>query len=170
MKSTKVFILTVMVAFLSEATAVIAQEERGTTRETATVIENDRVSDDLDGTEATYFYKFKAGPGKVTITFEIEASETNAGATFDVYDTRSRPLASNILVQGVDKGSERAVRSIRLTKPQDVVIRVKGIRYGDSGGVGNYTIMLDGAVVKTEKAPAENKEEKPAENPPGKPN
>src|ERR1051325_2988215 len=101
-------------AIALSATTILAQGERGTTRETATVIENNQVSDDLDGTEATYFYKFKAGPGKVTITFEVEAAETNAGATFDVYDTRSRPLLSNVLVQGVDKGSARSVTRIKL--------------------------------------------------------
>jgi hypothetical protein len=167
MKKTLCF-LGIMLVFAFAATiTLLAQDERGTTLETATVIETGQVSDDLDGSD----YKFKAGPGKITFTFEVEAAETNAGATFDVYDTRSRPLLSSILLQGVDKGSERAVKSIKLTRPQDVVIRVKGIRYGDKGGVGNYSIALDGAVVKTDKAPVEFKEDKPAEKlPDNKPN
>jgi len=160
-----------LVLLSAAAITLLAQDERGTTLETATVIETGQVSDDLDGSETTYYYKIKAGPGKITFTFEVEAADTNAGATFDVYDTRSRPLLSSILLQGVDKGSERAVKTIRLTKPQDVVIRVKGIRYGDNGGVGNYSITLDGAVVKTDKAPVEFKEDKPTEKlPDNKPN
>lgn len=169
MRKMKLSFLVATIAVLTAATNLLAQDERGGTRETATVIENNQVNDDLDGSEAVYFYKFKGGPGKVTITFEVEAAETNAGATFEVYDTRSRPLLSNVLVQGVDKGSERVVKDIKLTKAQDVIIRVKGIRYGDSGGLGSYSITLGGAVVKTEKAPAENPAEKPVENKEPKP-
>ena len=136
-----------------------AQADRGKTRDTATPIKDSKVTDDLDGTDDQYFYKFTAGAGTVKIKFEVEAAETNAGATFEVYDSKTRPLLSNILVQGVDKGTEEVVKSIKLTKQQDIIIRVKGIKYGESGGRGTYTITIDGAVEKGEKpAQPDNKD------------
>jgi hypothetical protein len=120
---------------------IIAQE-RGSSRETAFLVQGNSVTDDLDGSGDAYFYKFLAGPGKVTITLEVEANETNAGATLDVFGTGPRAIVSNVLAQGVDKGSETVERSFKLAKQQSIVIRIKGIRYGDSGGTGSYTITI----------------------------
>jgi hypothetical protein len=120
----------------------VAAQDRGTSRETAVQIQGSSVSDDLDGSGDSYFYKFTAGPGKVTITLEVEANETNAGATLDVFGTGTRAIVSNVLAQGVDKGSETVERSFKLTKQQTLVIRIKGIRYGDSGGTGSYKITV----------------------------
>ena len=120
----------------------VAAQERGTSRETAVLIEGNSVTDDLDGSGDSYFYKFVAGPGSVTLTLEVEANETNAGATLDVFGAGSRAIVSNVLAQGVDKGSERVERTFKLTKKQTLVVRIKGIKYGDSGGTGSYTITI----------------------------
>ena len=106
------------------------------------LIETGQVTDDLDGSDESYWYKFTVGPGKVTITLEVDANETNAGATLDVFSVSSRPILSNVLAQGVDKGSERVEKSIKLTKQQTIIVRIKGIKYGDSGGTGTYTITV----------------------------
>jgi len=143
------YVMAVTFLLLAATAHVLAQDDRGKTRDTATPIKDSKVTDDLDGSDDQYFYKITAGAGTVKIKFEVEAAETNAGATFDVYDSRSRPLLSNILVQGVDKGTEEVVKSIKLTKQQDLIIRVKGIKYGDSGGRGIYTIEFN--VPKVEK-------------------
>ena len=104
------------------------------------------VSDDLDGSEDEYFYKFRAGPGRLTVTFEVDANETNAGAYLDLFGVNKTAILSNMLVQGVDGGSERVSKTVRLAKAQDIVIRIKGIRYGSSGGTGTYKVLLEGAV------------------------
>lgn len=103
------------------------------------------VEDDLDGSNDEYFYKFFAATGKVTITFEVKASDGNAGATFDLFDAKtSRPILSNVLVQGVDSGSERVVRSVKSGRRRGIILRIKGIRYGDSGGNGTYKVVVSG--------------------------
>jgi hypothetical protein len=126
---------------------VVAQE-RGKTRETAQMIQTGEVKDDLDGSNDLYWYKFNAGPGTVTITLEVEANETNAGATLDVYGAGTRAIVSNVLAQGVDKGTERVERTFKLTKQQTIFVRIKGIKYGDQGGTGTYTITVDNGVKK----------------------
>lgn len=136
--------ISIVAIFLFVAVIQVAAQERGTSRETAVLIEGNSVTDDLDGSDDSYFYKFTAGPGKVTITLEVEANETNAGATLDVFGVGSRPIVSNVLAQGVDKGSERVERTFKLTKQQALVVRIKGIKYGDNGGTGSYTITIGG--------------------------
>jgi hypothetical protein len=120
----------------------VAAQERGTSRETAVLIQGNSVTDDLDGSADSYFYKFVAGPGTIRLTLEVEANDTNAGATLDVFGAGSRAIVSNLLAQGVDKGSERVERTFKLTKQQTLIVRIKGIKYGDSGGTGSYTITL----------------------------
>ncbi len=106
------------------------------------------VSDDLEGNNDEYFYKFKAGPGKLTIIFEVTANETNAGAMLDLFGTGSKAILSNVLAQGVDGGSERVSKSITLSKKQEIVIRIKAISYGSSGSYpGIYKLRLEGPAV-----------------------
>jgi hypothetical protein len=78
--------------------------------------------------------------------FEVTASGTNAGAHLDLFDMDSRSILSDVLAQGVDSGSERVVKSVQLGRRRDIVMRIKGIRYGDNGGNGVYKVRLDGAV------------------------
>jgi hypothetical protein len=130
-------------ALLISGVVHVSAQERGTTREKAVLVQENEVKDDLDGTDNTYWYKFVKGPGNVKITLEVEANETNAGATLDVFGSGTRAIVSALLAQGVDKGSERVDRTFKLTKQQTIFVRIKGIKYGDSGGTGNYTITVD---------------------------
>ena len=135
-------LIAVVALSLFAAVTHAAAQERGTTRDKAVAIESGQVTDELDGSDDSYWYKFTAGPGKVTITLEVEANETNAGATLDVFSVGTRPILSNVLAQGVDKGSERVEKSFKLTKQQTIFVRIKGIKYGESGGTGSYTITV----------------------------
>ena len=119
---------------------------RSEDRDNPTSLTSTEINDNLDGSGDQYFYKFSAGPGKLTVTFEVKASGTNAGATLDLFDNKSRPLLSDILAQGVDGGAERVVNSVSISSKQDVVLRIKGIKYGDSGGTGTYKVTLSGVV------------------------
>jgi hypothetical protein len=121
------------------------------------------ITDDLDGSDTSYFYKFTAGPGKLTITIEVKASGTNAGAMLDLFDAKSRPILSDVLVQGVDGGSERITNSVQLSGKRDIVMRIKGLKYGDSGGTGTYKVTLDGPV-SLSQAPAPQGGGVPANN------
>jgi hypothetical protein len=101
-----------------------------------------KVSSDLDGSDTEQFYSLAVKPGKLTFTFDVKASGTNAGAYFDVFGKNSRALLSNVLVQGIDGGSDRVVKTLQIGSAQTIVIRVKGIRYGDSGGTGTFAFAI----------------------------
>lgn len=129
--------------------------QRSEDRDKPTPLTKPEISDNLDGSSDEYFYKFSAGPGKLTVTFEVKASGTNAGAMLDLFDKKSRPLLADILAQGVDGGVERVVNSVQINTKQDVVLRIKGIKYGDSGGTGTYKVTFTGAVnIPPDAAPA----------------
>ena len=128
-------------------------QERSTDRDNPTPLAANVITDDLDGSDTSYFYKFTAGPGKLTVIIEVKASGTNAGAMLDLFDTNSRPILSDVLAQGVDGGSERIVKSVQLSGKRDIVMRIKGLKYGDTGGTGTYKVTLDGPV-SLSQAPA----------------
>jgi len=148
MKDMRVYVWSVVIAtvlFCASMSAAFGQG-RSEDRDNPTPVTSNEITDNLDGSGDQYFYKFSAGPGKLTLTLEIKASGTNAGATLDLFDNKSRPLLSDILAQGVDGGAERVVNSVQISTKQDVVLRIKGIKYGDSGGTGTYKVALSGAV------------------------
>jgi len=138
-------LLVAAVLFCASISAAFGQG-RSEDRDNPTLVNSNEISDNLDGSGDQYFYKFSAGPGKLTVTFEVKASGTNAGATLDLFDNKSRPLLADVLAQGVDGGVERVVNSVQISGRQDVVLRIKGIKYGDSGGTGTYKVTLSGAV------------------------
>ena len=136
----------ILMMLLIASTRIAFAQERSKDRDNPTPITSNELSDDLDGSNDEYFYKFSAGPGKVTITFEVTASGTNAGAHLDLFGVDARSILTDVLAQGVDSGSERVVRSIQVGRLREIVMRIKGIRYGDNGGNGVYKVRLDGAV------------------------
>lgn len=145
--------------------SAVCGQERSTDRDNPTAVMAKVITDDLDGSDTAYFYKFTAGPGKLTVTIEVKASGTNAGAMLDLFDANSRPLLSDVLAQGIDGGSERIVNSVQLSGKRNIVMRIKGLKYGDTGGTGTYKIMLDGLVVVPQAAPAPAAEPAPAAAP-----
>ena len=146
-------IIAVFLIFASMSSAF--GQERSTDRDNPTPLTANVVTDELDGTDTAYFYKFTAGPGKLTVTIEVKASGTNAGAMFDLFDANSRPILTDVLAQGIDGGSERIVNSVQLSGKRDIVMKVKGLKYGDTGGTGTYKITLNGPVmVPAAPAPA----------------
>jgi hypothetical protein len=121
-------------------------QQRSTDRNNPTLLTSNEISDDLDGSGDEYFCKFSVGAGKLTVAFQVQAAGANAGATLDLFDANSRPLLSDVLAQGVDGGGDFVVKSIQLNRSRDVLLRIKGIKYGDSGGNGTYKVKLSGPV------------------------
>ena len=124
---------------------------RSEDRDNPAQLSSNKVNDELDGSDSQYFYKFTAGPGKLTVTLEVKASGTNAGAMLDLF-ANSKPILSDVLVQGIDAGSDRQVNSVQLNGKREIVMRIKGLKYGDSGGTGTYTITLEGPVTFAQDA------------------
>lgn len=132
----------VLFLFIAAPNSIFAQS---TDRDRPTPLKTYELKGRLDGGETEYFYSFAAGPGELTVTFDVKAASTNAGAELELLDRNAKSLVS-LLAQGVDAGSERKVESVRLDRRQTIVLRFKGIRYGSGGGRGTYSIKLDGAV------------------------
>ena len=164
-KSTgRFYTASIIIAILACASISAAfGQERSSDRDKPTLLTSNKVDDDLDGSDSQYFYKFSAGPGKLTLTFEVKASGTNAGAILALFDAKARPLLSDVLAQGVDGGSERQVNSVQLSSKQNLLLSIKGLKYGDSGGTGTYTVTLDGPVTFA-AAPAPAPDPAPAGN------
>lgn len=151
-------VVTMLLLFASISPAL---GQRSEDRENPTPLTSKEVSDQLDGSEDEYFYQFTAGPGTLRVTFEVKASNTNAGAYLDLFNAKSRPVLSNVLAQGVDGSTERVVESAQLSQRQTMTMRIKGIKYGSSGGQGTYKILLDGAVSVAPAATPDSKSEEP---------
>lgn len=146
--------LVVALILIGTSVGMASAQERSTDRDSPTPLTANVITDELDGSDTAYFYKFTAGPGKLTVAIEVKASGTNAGAMLDLFDADSRPLLSDVLAQGVDGGSERIVNSVQLSGKRELVMKIKGLKYGDTGGTGTYKITLDGPVVVPQAAPA----------------
>ena len=138
--------------FIFFIAAMNSAHAQSTDRDRPTPLKSPELKGRLDGGDAEYFYSFNAGPGELTVTLDVKASGTNAGAELELLDRNAKSLIS-LLAQGVDAGSERKVESIRLNRRQAVVLRFKGIRYGSSGGQGTYLVRLSGAVAFEDDAP-----------------
>lgn len=108
------------------------------------LLESNEWRDGLDGSDEEQYFAFIATPGTLKLLFEVQASGSNAGATFDLFDAKQRPLLSNILVQSVNSATEREQQSIRIGREQKLILRVKGVRYGSTGGQGVYRVRITG--------------------------
>ena len=96
----------------------------------------------LNGSDNERYYSFIAGTGKTELLFEVKASGGNAGATFDLFDKKSRAIVSNVLVQSVNRSAERQTETFQIGRQQEVILRVKGMRYGSNGGQGTFVVSI----------------------------
>ena len=144
--------LVIAVVFIFASTRPAFGQERSTDRDNPTPVTSKVITDELDGSDTAYFYKFTAGPGKLTVTIEVKAAGTNAGAMLDLFGANSRPILSDVLAQGVDGGTERIVNSVEFSGKRDIVMKIKGLKYGDTGGTGTYKVTLDGPVIVSQGA------------------
>jgi hypothetical protein len=124
-----------------------ATRAQSTDRDHPTPLKSNELKGELDGSDTEYFYSFVAGPGEMTVTFEVTASATNAGATIDLFDKNAGSVLSGLMAQGIDRGSERVVKSVRLGSRQTLIMRVKAMSYGSSSGnaKGTFLVRLSGA-------------------------
>ena len=118
---------------------------QSTDRDHPTPLQSAELRGELDGGDTQFFYSFVAGPGELTITFDVTASASNAGATIDLFDRNSRPVLSGLFVQATNRGSEREVKSVRLGARQTITMRLTEQAYGSSGSdKGTFLVRLSG--------------------------
>lgn len=137
--------LVIAMVLLAAINSAFAQE-RSQDRDSPTVFDSKEIIDKLDGSGDEYFYQFAVGQGKLSVVFKVTASGQNAGATLDLYDaSSSRPILSNVLAQGLNGGTEKVIKEVALEQKRNVILmRIKGMRYGDNDGTGTYVVSLEG--------------------------
>ena len=103
------------------------------------------MSGDLDGTENQFFHQVSVtGPGTVTFTFSVKATDPKAGANFTVTDLKGKFILTGFAVQVVDGGSQTVSKIVTLANAQRIIILGQGIKPADNGGHGTYSVQLSG--------------------------
>jgi hypothetical protein len=134
--------------------AGVSAQEPSTDMDAPTPFTSNEVKGAGTSDKTEYFYSFKAGPGEVTLTFDVKADKgaNLHGFDYEVLDARSRRLAGGFL-DPVRGESKRKVENVNLkgTLPQDLVLKIPVTEYVDT-----YRVRLGGAVViaPAEGAPA----------------
>jgi len=101
------------------------------------------------------FYSFTAGPGELTITFDIKRRSRDdgmAGVSFELLQRNGSSSAPLICCEGVqtgDGGTGREVASVKLVRRQAVILHITNA----SNGGGTFNVRLTGGATSFE-APA----------------
>ncbi len=136
-KNWKAFALTMFLMFAAFTGLSSAQSGDP---DNPTPLSSKELKGSLGGADKELYYSFLAGPGKVTVTVDIKASEGVASMTLNFSTEKSAdilvmPLASH-------RGSKREADSFNLDERQTVVMKL-----ASTGSYkGSYQIRLDGAV------------------------
>lgn len=125
--------------------AGVSAQEPSTDMDAPTAFTSNEVKGVGTSDKTEYFYSFKAGPGEVTLTFDVKADKgaNLHGFDYELFDAKSRRLAGGFL-DPVRGESKRKVETVKLkgTVEQELVLKVTVTEYVDT-----YRIRLGGAVV-----------------------
>ena len=126
--------------FLTFAAFVSSNSAQSGNPDNPTPLSSNELKGSLGGADKELYYSFAAGPGKVTVTVDIKASEGVASMTLNF----SAAESADVLVMPVatHRGSKREVDSFNLDERQTVVMKL-----ASTGSYkGSYLIRLAGAV------------------------
>jgi major membrane immunogen (membrane-anchored lipoprotein) len=96
---------------------------------------------DFEGRGEEYFLGFY-GRGTVEITYDVKAKGGNAGVHIALLDKNGKAIGAQGVVQAINKGTDRLTQSVELNRPQLVIIKVVGARYGSSSGFYPGTLKI----------------------------
>ena len=82
------------------------------------------------------------GPGQVTFSFSVKATDAKAGAKFGVLTQNGTAAIPVLEVQG----GESISKPITIEKAQTLTILVQAIKFPDNGGHGTYSLQASGPV------------------------
>ena len=97
---------------------------------------------DVDDTRE-YFYTFIANPGEVTITLDVLPENSFLKVNVDLFEKTSAKQILSFYGSSSGFHSDREIRSVRFTRQQPVVMRV---RWPNPHKQGGYRVKLGGAV------------------------
>ena len=105
-----------------------------------TPLTSNELKGSLGGADKEFYYSFVAGPGKVTVTVDIKASEGVASMTLNFSAAESADVL--VMPLATHRGSKREVDSFNLDERQTVVMK-----FASTGSYkGSYLIRLGGSV------------------------
>ena len=125
------------------AYAAVASIAQSSSRDNPTALSSGEINGSLAEYNQETFYTFTAGPGKLTITLDVQAKRNDIGNIS--FELLARDGATSLLccygAQGDSGGTGRETASINLPKRQTVILYTKN---GPVGG-GTYRIRVTGA-------------------------
>jgi hypothetical protein len=142
LRRTSLTTFTGLLLLLVCALSAAAQTPASTDRDSPTPFASNEVKGEGTDDKTEYFYSFTAGPGEVTLTFDVKADK-NAnlhGFDYEVFDARSRRLAGGFL-DPVRGESKRKLERLNVRGQQQLLLRIVTTEYVDT-----YRIRLDGAI------------------------
>lgn len=84
------------------------------------------------------------GQGKIEITYDVKANNSNAGTYLTLLDQKGDDLSSQEVAQAMSKGTSRITQNIELNKRQLVIIKIVSIAYGSNNSYpGTLKITLN---------------------------
>jgi len=121
---------------------------QSTDRDRPTPLQSNEVTGNIFETNAEHFYSFTAGPGELTTTVDVKASPPDklAGFNFELLERNASTVIGEGagFVQGSNGGTDRVVRSVRLTRRQTIVLHTTN---GSGENSGTFRIRLSGPAV-----------------------
>jgi hypothetical protein len=111
------------------------------------------------------FYSFTAGPGELTIIFDVKRRRQGdmASISFEFLERNgSTPLLCCEGAQSGDSGTGRETASVKLTKRQTVILHITNA----SVGGGSFNARISGAIsfAKSEKTDSDNNSDENRDN------
>lgn len=127
-----------------------AAQTPSTDRDSPTPFTSNEVKGEGTTDKTEYFYSFTAGPGEVTLTFDVKADKgaNLHGFDYEVFDAKARRLAGGFL-DPVRGESKRKIETINVRGQQQLLLRLIVTEYVDT-----YRIRLGGAVSNGEPVAA----------------
>jgi hypothetical protein len=129
-----------LIMFLTLTAFVVSSSAQSEDADNPTALSIGELKGSLGDEDKEQYYSFTAGPGKVTVTVDIKATEGVASMTLNFSTAKS----ADVLVMPVasHRGSKREIASFNLSKQQTVVMKL-----ASTGSYnGSYQIRLGGAV------------------------
>ena len=145
--STVIINLAIMMALLTGLSAV-AQTQNSLSRPQP--LGHRQTTIPFDGDNSEHFYSF-TGKGEISITLDIKAGSYNSGVTVNFLNSYGKDIASSVLIQAINAGTDRIVKTIPLGRNyQTVILKLKSISYGSSlSSAGTLKITINGNVKDT---------------------
>jgi len=129
-----------LMMFLMLAAFISSNSAQSGDPDNPTPLSSNELKGSLGGADKEFYYSFVAGPGKVTVTVDIKASEGVTSMTLNFSAAESADVL--VMSPATHRGSKREVDSFNLDERQTVVMKLA------STGTykGSYQIRFDGAV------------------------